>query len=422
MTPYHFRLPESFRPGEFLRSPRLRNCHDDASYFISLILTKLARGNVDDAGHVRLMAKHLRSVMNYRNYAATIDALLERGAVSRTSYEVGQRSFGYVLSDRFRSDPHVRTPATDPRLIGRLDAYHQQAEIKRRARMLPVHFGLERLQWRLRIDGGLAREILSGLPPTSNPFDVQGILVSDIERRQFRMNVGRYGRLSNNITSMKRELRSALNVGDYPLQHVDIRCCQPALIGLAAKQTAKGQRTKRGQTEGESAASIYDAQETTPPKSDLDDYCRLVQAGKFYEFMRAELKNRHDYFLTRDELKRRFLADIVAKRKANHRGAEYPSEVENVFRELFPSVYRFIREINRDGWEHANLIRVLQRQESSLVIETVAADLLARLPRLFILTLHDAIFTKPQGIPEVVRAFDAAFHKMSFPMTLKVVA
>lgn len=87
--------------------------------------------------------------------------------------------------------------------------------------MKPVHCGLERLQWRLQIDGRLAREILAGLPPSSNPFDVQGILIGDIERRDFRLNVGRYCRVSNNITSIKRELRAALNVDGLPLSHAD---------------------------------------------------------------------------------------------------------------------------------------------------------------------------------------------------------
>ena len=155
-------------------------------------------------------------------------------------------------------------------------------------------------------------------------------------------------------------------------------------------------------------------------KSDLDDYCQLVQSGRFYDFMLSQLETQSCLSSTRDELKRRFLADVIAKRKANDRGAEYPSEIEDCFGRWFPSVYRFIRAVNRDGWEHANLIRELQRLESHLVIETVAADLLSRHPRLFVLTLHDAIFTQPRSIPAVVRAFDAAFDKMNFPMTLKV--
>ena len=85
MTPtFHFRLPSAFRSGEFLRSQELRDCHDDARYFISLILTKLSRCSVDECGHVRLMAKHLRNVMNFRKYNTVIDALLDGGAVTRS--------------------------------------------------------------------------------------------------------------------------------------------------------------------------------------------------------------------------------------------------------------------------------------------------------------------------------------------------
>lgn len=431
MTPYRFRLPESFRPGEFLRLPRLRNLHDDARYFVSLILTKLAHRDVDERGYVRLMAKYLRKVMNYDNYSGVVDSLLEGGAVTRSPYQVGERAFGYVLADRFREDRHVLTPATDVRLIRRLDAFHRQAEIERRARMLPVHFGLERSQWRLRIDGGMAHEILTTLPPASNPFDIQGILVSDILQRQFRLSVGRYGRVANNITALKRELRAALRVDDDPLHHVDISCCQPALIGQAAKHAGSeaahignaARRTGRqgwGQTGRERTASIYDAGQPTPSKSDLDDYCRLVQRGEFYDFMLSKIKTELCPSFTRDDLKHRFMADVIAKKKANDRGAEYPSEIEDCFRALFPSVYGFIRAVNRDGSEHANLIRELQRLESSLVIETVAADLLTRFAGMFVLTLHDAIFTTPDGIPSVIASFESAFSENGFPMKLKV--
>ena len=110
---------------------------------------------------------------------------------------------------------------------------------------------------------------------------------------------------------------------------------------------------------------------------------------------------------------------MIAKRKASLRGAEYPSIVENKFRELFPTVYRFIRFVNRDGYEHSNLIRLLQREESGLVIESVAADLLTRHLRMFCITLHDAIFTTAEHLPKVEQAFQRAFEKASFAMKFK---
>lgn len=211
MTPeFQFCLPESFRPAEFLRTPQLIRLADDARYFMSLILTKTARGQVDEFGNVRLMAKHLRSIMHKHHYNHVVDAFLDGGAIERVAYQVVKRSFGYRLADRFRGDKHVRIAAQDPRLIARLRQFHEQAEHERQSRMKPVHDALERHQQRLSIDGKQAHDIIESLPPASNPWDCQGILVRDIQEKDFHVNVGRYGRLSNNITSMKREIRPAL--------------------------------------------------------------------------------------------------------------------------------------------------------------------------------------------------------------------
>jgi hypothetical protein len=362
------------------------------------------------------MAKYLRKIMHKHDYNKVVDALLAGGAVERVAYHNGDCPFGYRLGDRFLQDKHVRIAAQDPRLIGRLHLFHQQAECERLERMKPVHFALERLQKQLDIDGDLAREIIASLPPSSNPWDIQGVLVRDIESQDYHLNVGRYGRVSNNISSMKREVRSALRHGKEQLKHVDIKCCQPALIGKVIKET-KQQEHKRGQQE---KASIYDAPPQPSDSGDFVKYCELNQNGEFYDFLPSQLKPGEGPKITRDQLKKRFLTDVIAKRKANAHGAEYPSFVEDGIRSVFPTVYQFIRQFNKNGWEHENLIRRLQQEESKLVIETVAADLVMRHPKVFFLTLHDAIFTTERYIPLVVNAFEAAFDRTGYPMSLKV--
>ena len=261
-SPFFITNPESFDPREFLKSPGLRQRLDDARYFVGLILTKLARGQADDSGMVRLRAGYLRNVMHNRDSKAVVDALLERGAVWRTAYKKGEKPFGYRLSDRFIGDRHVRLPITDAKLIRRLEAFHANADRDRKARMKPIHFALERCQHRLRIHGDEAREIITGLPPKSNPFDVQGVLVGHIEHREFHCNVGRYGRLANNITSLKREVRAALHVNGQPLKSVDIACCQPALIGKIVRDGMGAGRHGAGKAGGREQGRAYAANRT----------------------------------------------------------------------------------------------------------------------------------------------------------------
>ena len=449
-----FVLPESFDPGEFLRTPKLRSRFDDARYFISLILRKLARWDVDHLGLVRLHAKYLMAIMYQPTYAAVVQALVDGGAVERFPYQVGQRSFGFRLSAKFVVDKHVRTLATDPRLIRRLEKFSDECVEEWQARMKPVHHALAKQQTRLQIHGDRAREFLAALLQTENPFDSQSVLVGDIENCEYRLSVGQYGRVFNNISNLKSELRDELHVGGEKLGYVDLSCAQPAFLAKAMQDDSQDvggtlrptlvelpvsgvltngdrrQRHKTGSRSRQGAAGCsnydsslseavhYDSSRPATQNADFELYRSLVQRGELYEVLLADL----GHSISRDELKRRFLADVIAKRKASFRGTEYPSLVEDRFRERFPTVYRFIRTVNCDGYEHSNIIRLLQRAESSFVIETVAADLLARHPQTFFLTLHDAIYTTAEHLPKVEQAFHRAFDQTNFPMTFKVTA
>ena len=414
-----FVQPESFNPREFLPS-KLKWFADDARYVISLILNKMANRKVDGNDPIRLHTKHLRRVMHSRHYSAIVEALVEGGAVERSPYTVGKASFGYRLSTRFIGDKHVRVAARDPRLIQRIRKFYDRVEIKRRNRMKPVHVELARLQCQLQIDAEVAEQILQAIPRPSNCFDLQGILVQNIFLGEFSFNVGRFGRVTNSITSLKRELRTALRVNNEPIIGVDLSCAQPAFLAtLVIKE-----RERRGEQEGErrgnrERGSIYDAPVEPPALGDACEFGRLTQSGQFYEFMLDALKAAGSP-MSRDCLKQRFLCDVLAKRKVNKHGAEYPSVVEDVYRSLFPTVYRFIRKVNQDGWKHENLIRELQRQESKLVIETVAADLVTAHPGVFFITLHDAIYTTQAHVAKVLNGFKRAFELTGFPMELKV--
>ena len=284
--------------------------------------------------------------------------------------------------------------------------------------LLPVHHALAAQQRRLRINVEQANQILASLQEKSNPFDCQGVLVTNIANHDFRQSVGRYGRVSNNITNLKRNLRAALHVGGEPLLSVDLRCAQPALLARLMMQRGRSRTDGIGRDEEKqqeeqttTSSSIYVAQNATG----FLGYRELTETGELYERLVVELKKRGEA-MSREQVKKKFLCDVLAKKRPG--GFDYPSTLEDVFRELFLSVYHFVREFNADC--HANLIRELQRQESSFVIETVAADLTTRDPGMFIIPLHDAIFTTADGIPAVKQAFERAFEATGFRMAVKV--
>jgi len=421
-----FVLPASF-DAEALLPWKLRRYGDDARYFASTIIRKTARRQADRNGYVALRAEHLRQVMSFRHYRDVIEALLSVCAVHRTPYQVGFRPFGYRLDEEYRGQAHVRRKIECPRLLRRLTQFFASAKLRGQARMLPVHHALARQQHKLRIDGDLAREIIARLPAESNPFDVQGILVADIEQRRFRLSVGKYGRVANSITSMKREVRSALRYKSQPLAGVDIACAQPSLLALLMREIGSQQGGKNVTSYNALLrrpcrlllpACLLPPAVPVPAAVAVASFADICKAGELF----AVLNNRLlflGFSFGRAEIKRKFLSDVLAKRKANTTGAEYPSPVEDAFREEFPEVWRFIRGVNRDGWEHWRLIRLLQRLESWLVIETVCERFTTQYPKEFVITLHDAVYVRPAAIEKVVETFTSVFDDLDFHMTLK---
>ena len=92
--------------------------------------------------------------------------------------------------------------------------------------------------------------------------------------------------------------------------------------------------------------------------------------------------------------------------------------MEDGFKTLFPVVYDFIRQVNKDGWEHSNLIRKLQRAESDLVIGQVAESIRRHHPEMFFMTLHDAIYSTEEKMPRIRSAFERAFAYNGYKMSL----
>lgn len=410
-----FLLPESFDARDVLPK-ELHKRADDANYLVSTILKKIAAGKADSSGRVVLNAANLRNIMARDDYVKVVNALLKAGVIHRDSYRVGKKSYGYQLDDRYQYDTLVRTDVTSPRLKRRLMKFHDDWRKEQRNRMDKVHFHLERLQQRLSIDRDHATSILAALPRGKNRFDTQGHLVNQLAQQRMHFSVGKNGRVSNSITNLSRELRPALRLDGRPLVCLDLKNSQPALLGMMVRDAAK--------IGAGGGSTIYDAENENPNRAvthgslagccDLDLYCELSQGGRVYEAIQAELPG-----YTRDQVKARFMPDVLAKGKVNERGGEYPSAVEDCFKKLFPTVFTFIRRTNQNGFQHANVIRLLQQMEAKLVIRTVCEDLRVNHPTVAVVTLHDSIYSTEDNMAVIREAFERAFEQNHYLMTLQ---
>lgn len=400
-----FDLPWSFDPAEFL-SGRMLLRADDARWLVSTILRKTANRDTDPWGCVRLDSTILRRIMG--NRSRDIIRALEEGGIETAPYFPGVKCKGFRLAQRYLGDRCVRVPAHDPWLLDRLEQERQRWEGQEsQARWKPIHHLLDAEQRQLTIDPA-AVAILETLPEHCRLC--QDVLVSRFRHREFPFSVSTTGRVFNSITGLKRELRAALRIGGEPLGGVDIRCAQPGLLALEMERNTppigpKGRTTyKVDRLVGPSSApsSLCPAPSLSLSSSSFGSFASLVLSGSFYEHL-MDLTG-----LDRDSVKKRFVCGVLAKR------GRYPSAVEQTFRRVFPSVYAFIRAVNRN--DHGELIRRLQRRKSWLVVERVAPRLVGRVP---CLTLHDAIYSTRCCLPAVEEAFNEVFHAIGFRLALK---
>jgi hypothetical protein len=400
MTRYTFTLPKSFQPAEFL-PPRLLTRADDARYLVSQIVHKTANKDVDPWGCVRLHSDILRRVMYSPTEPAVVEALEAAGAIETAPYYAGVKAKGYRLAKRFLGDDSVQVRATDPRLIARIEAERQRQQTEeQRNRWLPVHYTLDREQEAVTITKD-ADAILERLPEHTRLC--QHVLVSRIQRREFPFSVSSTGRVFNSITGLKRELREALRLDGEHVGSVDIRCAQPALLAFLLCQDYPANGLLRLSTYKHAPLSMPLFPAPACPTADVLTFSELATAGILYERI-IEATG-----LARDEVKLSFLRDVLAKK------GRYPSVVESAFRDAFPTVHRIIRAVNRH--DHGELIRLLQRAESWLVVETVAPRLIGRVP---IVTLHDAIYSRRREVGTVADAFHETFKDLGCSMGLKV--
>lgn len=402
MTSYVHILPATFQPVDFL-SARLLKHADEARYLVSQIVIKTAFEGTDPSGFVRLHHNILRRVMDKDCIAPITKALRVGGVIEVAPHCKGVRSKGYRMTARYNPANSVRVPAIDPGLIERIERERRRMNEEQRHRWLPVHYRLSGEQSGLTITDE-ADAILDGLPAETRERVClgQSLLIDRLRRREFYFSVGTTGRCFNNLCNLKRELRLAVRLCGEPLGNVDIRCSQLAMLGILLITSNPTFVPNLGETYQDWCCPrlARAAQERDAP-----EFATLASNGGLYERLLAEAGWDSSQ---RDRLKESVMRDILAQR------GMYTNDVVEAFKRLFPSVYRAIRDINRD--DHGTMIRLLQRVESWLVIETVAPRLLGRIP---IVTLHDAIYCRRRDVGVVAAAFDAVIKEQGFKITLK---
>lgn len=390
-------------------------------YFYYIIDTITEASDLDDlddsAGFVNLQAKRLQAFNhNYRKY---IDYLLGK-VIQRNRYIIGEKSFGYCINIRNEDGGLKAIPIID--FIARKNIKKEFNEKKKNS-------GIEGKKYEyltkwfnphLKIEGKMAREMVEELfPPLSGAIrgTIKGkpsrttkrykslVAIEKFEKQQFYNSVDQnIGRFHSNIANIKKELRAFIRYDGQKLVNIDIKNSQPLFSTLLLTKAFYNSHSK--------PINIYHIPSVLPLLSSPHDkllstinhYIMIVESSKtkyskgFKEYI--SLVNSDDFY--------RKVSSVIAPGKpynkaemktmmfmvffSSNRFIGQPvAHFKRLFRAEFPEVYEVFKRLKRGN--HTALSHLLQRIESSIIVEKASRRIAEEKPNLPIFTVHDSIAT-----------------------------
>lgn len=181
------------------------------------------------------------------------------------------------------------------------------------------------------------------------------------------------GRIDTNLTSLKKELKQFIAIPN--LYQIDIVNSQPLFLFFLIKKFMAGLK------HNPNISTIYSYLCSRNFTLELDKYLNWCRFGQFYENLKNEFNLTTKRTIDRDKVKTMTYTILFSPNDA-----AYAKEANNVFKLIFPGIYRFIYDYKKDG--HNRLAIDLQKLESSMCIDVIVPLLSAKGIKHY--TIHDA--------------------------------
>lgn len=438
--------PEGFDPREYLPADLWRHA-DSVRYFVHTLHQQRFMYRRDPDDFIEVKAAYMLPFFTGKTaYRPVLDALLGAGVLECDRHYVeGRKSLGYRLGPGWRGVPFRSVRVTNPALVRKVLAKRDE----QRGRVTTdVHLYLRGWVERLDFDyeGAVAHAARTGLEGYEPAVEA-------LRDKEWFFTHCDYGRVHHNVSSLKTDFRRFLTCGGRPLVNLDIANSQPLLLsvvlinhflsgsGLSSLYSWEVENpnlyyeflpTAFSQQEPSQSHSTQhvplrlpklitkgyraDAWKDTTARltgvglpEDALLYVELTQRGLLYEHLMAEEGVPPG---KRSEFKKSFFGGVLfCQNRPITRQAK-------LFQAHFPSVYDVVFELKAS--DYRRLAHVLQRTESSLVINRVARRCMSELPGVCVVTIHDSVLTTPDGAGPVRRIMAEEFGKVGLDPTVRL--
>ncbi len=396
----------------------LRRYRDSAAIWIYFIARRQwSRCADEDEGPTRLHSLILRQYIPDRAVRPLREYLEAHGVLICDAYSVGHHSIGYRIGEDFGGLPR-RWALSDERLIAKWQSWKtdtikndtpEMCELARRRK--PVTDAMH--------------ESLDSLKLCAAPQDVERALGGcgiDPAHLRYVTNVIANGdhdglcmddfgwRVHSIVTNTAAAIRPFLSLGDGPLVELDVRNAQPLILAAALRNppicaTYVGNAQHNGEETGVPTRLVGLLRSV--PVQEVEEFARLCEAGQFYEAL-VHAPGRRE----RERTKLAVFRDVFFGKLVQH------GPVSDVFKNLWPGIHRMIRTLKAERG-YKIVAQILQRMESSIMIDGVCGRIVTELPEVRFLTIHDAALVVAGQAGEIGRLIEAEFQRYGVRATVR---
>lgn len=397
--------------------PEFRYKIDHFYYIIDYLSKGAELEDLDgNAGFINTKASRLQKANH--NYKVYIDYLLKYGIIKTDrKYIVDKKSFGYRLNyGRVHSATIIKIPVADS-VIHR----HKFREEEERERNLfktrKQYPHLTKWFDLLQIDKegayketerlypeptGAIRGVRKGKASNSLKRLKAIAAIDKITEKCFYYSVDEnVGRFHSNLTNLKKELRNYLTYDGQKLVNVDIKNSQPLFSTLLFNKDFYSENSQHINIFSiPSTHSLISNNKFPFPTytimivkalekskyQDVDKYIEMVNSGEFYHQI-SKLMYPSSMF---DKKKMKTMIFMVFFSNNSYMGQD-KAQPKRDFKTLLPQTFKIFTLLKRI--DHTALARILQRIESTLMIQNVALRIAKERPELPIFTIHDSVVT-----------------------------
>jgi hypothetical protein len=449
--------PIGFDPQEVLPL-FLHRYADYVRYFLHVLYTQRVFKDVKDE-FVPLKAAYLRRFFpDNRIYKQIRDALLDSKAIicdgvcypadtpiwrNHNQQHRPGKSFGYKLGPRWQGVRHEQIFLTTKPLLRSVNKIKKlrQSEI-----VLFPHEHIWRCLQDITIDYQAVLRELDALINNATPEEIDGyigqrMICDGINNGDWFWHVCHFGRVYNNLTSLKKWFRQYLRANNHSLVGCDVVNSQPLLVGLLCRHIkqellannsiksmqltqsnhyeldqdlldrislsySQNQEEERGGGEGNSLYDVVLTKSSQMVPDDLERYIQLCEEGRFYDELIALDNNQTD----RDAFKKQLFTQVFYGKNC------YEGRLTSLFAQEFPTVWETIQTIKKEDYHR--LSHQMLRLEAEIIINRAIRQ--CAMEGIWVVTIHDCLVTFPEEAERVKEIMVGAFGSVGVIPTIKI--